>query len=187
MESNKKYDEEAYKLFAKLQSESNNDRYNKMDLVWEENSSGAKIYVGGVLASKDKEFLIHSGIKRIVNTQGSQTSNPFENDKDENGNPVFLYHRISVVQTPSLINHEAVWNFFVNFFKWMDEGIKNGDSILIHCLAGAHRAPTTAASYLLYHTRLPKQDVVNHLKLCRPIVDLSFSVSNVLGVIEQIL
>jgi protein-tyrosine phosphatase len=56
-------------------------------------------------------------------------------------------------------------------FDFIEEAISRGESVLIHCLAGAHRAGTTGVSCLIHFAHLPAKDAIVIAKRCRPIID----------------
>lgn len=52
------------------------------------------------------------------------------------------------------IVHMSAINYFKPLFDFIDEAIKNGDNVLIHCLAGAHRAGTVGIACLMHYAEL---------------------------------
>ena len=56
-------------------------------------------------------------------------------------------------------------------FLFIEEAISNGESVLVHCLAGAHRAGTTGVSCLIHFADLQVDEASRIAKRCRPIID----------------
>jgi protein-tyrosine phosphatase len=56
-------------------------------------------------------------------------------------------------------------------FQFVEEAISKGDSVLVHCLAGAHRAGTTGVSCLIHFADLQVDEAIRAAKKCRPIID----------------
>jgi protein-tyrosine phosphatase len=56
-------------------------------------------------------------------------------------------------------------------FDFIEEAISRGESVLVHCLAGAHRAGTTGVACLIHFAQLPVMDAISIAKRCRPIID----------------
>lgn len=52
--------------------------------------------------------------------------------------------------------------------KWIDNAIRNGKRVLVHCYGGLGRSGTIAASYLIYANGLKWQEAINHVRSCRP-------------------
>ena len=52
----------------------------------------------------------------------------------------------------------------------VDELVRGGHTVLVHCNAGYNRAPTIAIAYLCTHRGMRLADAVEHLKSCRPCV-----------------
>jgi len=42
-----------------------------------------------------------------------------------------------------------VLEFFSEVHNFIDEALNNGKNVMVHCLAGAHRAGTTGVSYMM--------------------------------------
>ena len=49
---------------------------------------------------------------------------------------------------------QAVITYFNRLFEWGDPVLAQGQNILVHCLAGAHRAGTTGVAYLMHLEKL---------------------------------
>jgi protein-tyrosine phosphatase len=45
---------------------------------------------------------------------------------------------------------EGVRVYFAPVFAWIDQCTSEGKNVLIHCLAGAHRAGTTSVAYIMH-------------------------------------
>ena len=59
-----------------------------------------------------------------------------------------------------LLTNDGVRRYFAPFFTWVDRAIEGGGNVLIHCLAGAHRAGTSGVAYLMHRTKLPAIDAI---------------------------
>ena len=69
-------------------------------------------------------------------------------------------------------NHTSLLNFLMPLFKFVDEALANGENVLVHCLAGAHRAGTTGVLCLMRYSG--ENDVavaIKTAKKLRPIID----------------
>lgn len=65
----------------------------------------------------------------------------------------------------------AILPFFQPVFKWIDEGVASGSGVLIHCVAGAHRAGTAGVAYCMYRNRVPLLATLHAVELLRWAVD----------------
>jgi protein-tyrosine phosphatase len=59
-------------------------------------------------------------------------------------------------------------------FKFVDDALARG-SVLVHCLAGAHRAGAMGALLLMRHSNLDVPSAIETAKSLRPIIDPHFS------------
>ena len=53
-----------------------------------------------------------------------------------------------------------VWGYFRVLFDFVDRELGGGRSVLVHCLAGAHRAGTAGTACLMHLCRLESKDAV---------------------------
>eukprot|EP01052_Picozoa_sp_SAG31_P014021 SAG31_NODE_859_length_11432_cov_5.450631_1_plen_305_part_00 len=68
-------------------------------------------------------------------------------------------------------SNDGMQQFFAPVFRWIDQATENGHSVLIHCLAGAHRAGTTAIAFLMHAHGLDSREATIAAKRCRPCID----------------
>ena len=68
----------------------------------------------------------------------------------------------------------AVKRFVDPMFKFVDDALARG-SVLVHCLAGAHRAGSTGVLLLMRHNHLDVPSAIETAKSLRPIIDPHFS------------
>lgn len=63
------FDSEALKIFAQLQAAGAGARstYNHADVIYQDNATGGKLFIGNQTAASDRSVLDKLGITRIVN------------------------------------------------------------------------------------------------------------------------
>ena len=128
--------------------------------------------------SKDKTSSSSSGGAspyHIALSPQPSSSIPTNNN---NSNTAIKYLRFPIsfwsrfVETRNNDNHLSLINFLTPLFKFVDNALANGENILIHCLAGAHRAGTTGVILLMRYSL--ENDVAVAIKIAkklRPIID----------------
>lgn len=168
------YDEEARKLFAKLNLQPcSRHRWSNLDAIWRhpsENGNGGTVYVGNYVAASNRKTLDERGITCVVNCQDQDSQNYFEKD------PTITYFRFPVARlavSRNSFDHrtgEGALEGFTPVFKFIDENISAGQSVLVHCLAGAHRAGTCGVAYLMYKANLGVDEAIAVAKKCRPVI-----------------
>ena len=62
---------------------------------------------------------------------------------------------------------EGVLRFFLPVFTFIEKVTAKGKNVLIHCLAGAHRAGTTSVSWLMYKNKMLTDEAILYGKKCR--------------------
>merc|ERR1719356_1459568 len=83
-----------------------------------------------------------------------------------------------------LRTHRGVLEFFTGVFDWIDKAVADGHNVLVHCLAGAHRAGTTGVAYTMHASDLDHRTAIVAVKACRPIVDPMGDLTNLLQQLE---
>jgi len=181
------YDDEARKLFEKLGlppdgSNRSGSSYNDADVVYR-HPNGACFLIGNQSIASNKEELTRRKIFKIVNCQEPQAKNVHEND------PHFEYYRgnfsISLWQyNPKNRTPEGLLEYMGNLFQWVDERLNKGHNVMVHCLAGAHRAGTAGTSYVMYKAGLDKKSALTAVQACRPFVDPIYDFKDLLEILE---
>lgn len=201
------YEEEAHKLFRSLNLPTTNvsstdrrPRYSNIDAIWKHPSDdGGTVYVGNAQAASDRRTLEERNIVAIVNCQDESSRNYFEDDD------TFEYYRFLVTRlsyqatkgrniTWSRNNNDGTteeqqlflaWWGYQKVFEFIQGHIAKGNSVLIHCLAGAHRAGATGTAWLMYQTGKGLQDSLQMAKACRPIISPFGALLECLHVLEE--
>lgn len=141
---------------------------------------GAQVFIGNATASSQKGILQKNRITHIVNCT-SDMVNALE------GDPSIAYYRFDLYKffaTLDLRSTRGVLEFFLPVFQWIDAAVNSGQSVLIHCLAGAHRAGTTGVAYVMHAADLDHQTAIAACKRCRPVVDPIGDLTNLLAQLD---
>ena len=165
------WDEEARTLFARLNIDcgGNRDKYRNVDAVYKHPTTGASLYIGNQTAARSESVLVGEKIFHIVNCQDASAANFFEAD------PRFAYKRFPVShwwREEGVDTHAGVLAFFENgCHAWIADALESGHNVMVHCLAGAHRAGTTGVSFMMREGRFDATTAIKLAKYQRPIVD----------------
>jgi len=124
-------------------------QYSGCDPVWRHPESGATFFVGDEFTAKNREALRRRKITRIVNCQDADGANYFE------GDPGLTYHEFTIGlwrRAPGVLDgDEGTWTFWEQYFAFIQESLSSGHNVLVHCLAGAHRAGTAGIAVLMLY------------------------------------
>ena len=160
------YDEEARKLFRELNlSPTAAASYSNLNAIWSHPDGRASVYVGNARAACELRTLRERHIAAIVNCQDEFSNNSFEDLSDMH------YHRFAVSRLA--VSHHSASPFqhgFQQAFAFIQRHLEEGNSVLIHCLAGAHRAGTVGTAWLMYKTEKSVDEALKLAKACRPII-----------------
>lgn len=167
---NTNYDDEAHKLFAQLNLQpSTSNKYANLDAIWRHKSAqGGTVYVGNYMAASNRKTLDERAITAVVNCQDKNTENYFESD-DKMTYLRFPVAKLSHSRIGGVLGKGALKGM-MPAFDFIDQQIAAGNSVLIHCLAGAHRAGTVGVAYLMYKTGMRADAAISTAKTCRPII-----------------
>ena len=134
------FDEEARKLWERLNLDPESrtgGQWNPTDPIWRHPTGGGTIYVGNQTAAENLPFLQSLGITRVVNcTTGASRIPNFHEGRG------LLYYTFSISSWSTSVNSTgaSVLAFANPMFSFIEAAISKGESVLVHCLAGAHRA-----------------------------------------------
>eukprot|EP00050_Salpingoeca_kvevrii_P011502 m.15770 g.15770 ORF g.15770 m.15770 type:complete len:248 (+) comp3459_c0_seq1:826-1569(+) len=187
------FDEEARKIFANLNLppdggaatplRAGSSRYRDADAVWQHPRGGGRVYIGNLSIAQNKAGLQQLGITHVVNCQGPESSNYFEDD----GDITYLrfpiaFWRVRLGPSPP---PETTKKFLTRYLAFVYGAVARGDSVLIHCLAGAHRAGTAGVIFVMAATKLPSLDALLAVQRCRPIVNPIGGFPHLLGLVDK--
>lgn len=165
------YDDEARKLWARLNLDPNTDNgngaYNSLDPVWRNPETGGTIYVGNEVAAKSLGMLQKHNITHVVNCTDSIPL--YHQNKPGAG---ITYLRFDITSHYHRVRTEKEAVVFVQpMLDFVTEATSKGNNVMVHCLAGAHRAGTTGVLCLMHFAKLGATDATFIAKQCRPIID----------------
>ena len=168
------FDEKARELFASLGLDAKGGApgantgsaigglYNPLDAIWRDKATTGTIFVGNQQAAQNSALLKQNGITHIVNCTDSM---PFFHQN------TFKYFRFNVTFWPSNESDEKLAQFLQPMLDFVDNCLAGGGCVLIHCLAGAHRAGTTGCMLLMHKAGLSSMVAVATAKKLRPVID----------------
>ena len=199
------YAEEGRKLLARVNMNLNDDekdaasgggespllsiqRYAWSNAIYQHpKNSNAKLYVGNYMSASSMDALNNTmnHCRRIVFCQSSDGIKHFEN------HPEFIYLDFpigmwrSYLPTSRRTPHD-VYMFFKPLFEFLDkELLQNHNSVLMHCLAGAHRAGTAGIASLMYLTGMSAIDATRTAQTLRPIINPISDFPYLLNLLEK--
>mmetsp|Transcript_23966 Transcript_23966/g.24207 ORF Transcript_23966/g.24207 Transcript_23966/m.24207 type:complete len:257 (+) Transcript_23966:67-837(+) len=167
------FDEEGRALWARLnldKSLQGGRHWNALDPIWKHPTTGGTIYVGNQSAAENLKMLQSKGITHVVNCTAGQASSQIPNYHER----TLRYYRFPISYWSNYVrpNDDASVQAFLNpVFEFIDSATNNGDSVLVHCLAGAHRAGTTGILCLMNYADLDPTSATRLAKQCRAVID----------------
>lgn len=144
-------------------------RYSPCDPLWRHPSTGAVLYVGNAAVASSRESLKKLNITRIVNCQDTDGRNYFEDD------PELRYLRFLIGRWREVRAvrdaGDGTWRFWEPYFSFVLESLNSGQNVLVHCLAGAHRAGTAGVAALMLLQSWGPEQATAAAKRLRPAID----------------
>ncbi len=117
------------------------------------------LFIGNHYAALDQEVIDTHNIRTIINCT----------DKDERINMNINYLQIPLNDPPSEKDIQYLNKMFYPSVLFIDNSIKNGNNVLVHCKIGSQRAATIVAMYLMVKYNTTSQEAINFIKNIRPI------------------
>jgi hypothetical protein len=126
------------------------NKWNPVDPIWKHPNGAGTIYVGNQTAAESLDVLRGIGVTHVVNcTVGSSQIPNFHEGKP--GSPIKYYRFPISFWSNHVDNSDAsVVAFVTPVFAFIEDAVAKGENVLIHCLAGAHRAGPTGCAVLMY-------------------------------------
>lgn len=124
--------------------------YNTMDPIFTHATTGGTIYVGNESAARSLQSLRERGITHVVNCTHGFSAIP-------NYHPTaFAYLTFEIAEWSQKIgpSDDSAAAFVAPLWAFIDSALAQGGSVLVHCLAGAHRAGTTGCACLIHYGRI---------------------------------
>ena len=168
----KDYNEEGRKLISSFGMKPASSQFNDLDPIFKDPTTGGMIFVGNENAARGPAAkLLSSNITHVVNCTDDM-NNFCEGDRVQ-------YLRFNVAywedagksRQPHPANASEIVAFILTLFAFVDDALAKGESVLVHCLAGAHRAGTTGCLLLMHRHALGPQDAIKAAKSLRPIIN----------------
>lgn len=142
-------------LLGQIRSSDHRSDYRLMDLIYHDPQTHGKIYVGNETSARQADRHAEK-ITHVVNCT------------DDLGNycatnPGMSYLRFNVSywmscgesrSTTRKSDADIVDWLYASVFAFVDAALAKGENVLVHCLAGAHRAGTTGILLLMYKVGL---------------------------------
>ena len=172
-------------LLAKIGVEASSGKHENVNAIWRDKATGGTIYVGNQNTAKGPaDVLLAKGITHVVNCTDDLPDYCAAAGKQK-------YYKFNVAnwQSAGASDYkdrgvEAQIAFVDKMTDWVDQVLANGGNVLVHCLAGAHRAGTTGILLLMHKEKLSREQATAAAKAARPIIDPIYDFVDLLALYE---
>jgi predicted protein tyrosine phosphatase len=186
------YDEEGRKLIASFGLTPAAGRYNDLDPIWRDERTGGVIYVGNERAARGPAArLREKGITHVVNCTDDMNNFCEARAGGDGAEPLtYLRWNVAYWQDAGVRRSERpataaqIVAFVRTLLDFVDAALADGGGVLVHCLAGAHRAGTTGCLLLMYKQQLSAAKAVMAAKQLRPVINPIGSLPRLLQLFE---
>ena len=111
------------------------------------------LFLGNRRDAEDLQSLKANGITHIVQAMPpTQFQSPYPDD--------FVYHIVNVEDS----SFENLGWYFGQIVEWVDDAIKNGGKVFVHCMAGMSRSASLVIAYIMYSQSLSLDDAYKFVK-----------------------
>ena len=155
--------------------------------IYKDPNTGGTIHVGNHMAAESIDKLNAmepAPCRRIVYCLDEWGKKPFQDD------PEFIYLNFNIGWWRRTLgddrdNPQKVLEYFTPLFEFLDQELAAGNAILIHCLAGAHRAGTAGIASLMYLTGMNAEEATKTAQTLRPIINPISDFPKLLKTLEE--
>jgi len=154
---------------------------SSLDMLFEHPATHGRLFVGSQRAASSRQDLHKHSIKHVVNCLDPTRPNFFE---EEDG---FEYLRFPIAHWRGfkLSTAKQVARYFAPLLGYVRLRLQAGHCVLLHCLAGAHRAGTAGVACLMFLSALNADDAVALAKKRRPIINPIAGFPDLLRMLER--
>ena len=161
------------------------------DGVFIDQETGGKLFVGGRNVGFSRAELRARRIRCIVQCEDEGSLCPFSKCEADDGKS-FEYLRFPLGQWRRRSDCDAIaaggaptLDFFAPLFRFVQSCLARGDCVLVHCLAGAHRAGAAGVALLMELCDVGYDEALLRLQAKRPIVQPNGYLPALLGALER--
>ncbi|XP_063241512.1 dual specificity protein phosphatase 3 [Bacillus rossius redtenbacheri] len=123
------------------------------------------IFIGDAGAAKDREYLKRLGVTHVLNTAEGNRFGMVNTSRDYYRGTNIKYLGIHLMDLP-MTNIGA---HFAETAEFIDEAIRNGGKVMVHCLMGMSRSSTCVLAYLMLKRGLSAADALRTVRSSRDI------------------
>ena len=158
-------------------------KYNNLDALWSSPSNGASIFVGNQTAARSLDILDKNHITCVVNCTDCMPNYHQDNSR-------ISYYRFDIsafVHSPKSGDYmdKEIKTFISPMLAFVMDAISSGKSVLVHCLAGAHRAGTTGIALLMVFGEMNQNVATATAKRLRDVINPIGNLPNFLSALER--
>jgi len=171
--------------------------YRNLDVLYKHTPTNACILVGNDRAASSISIINTNKIKTIINCTRPSHSGCLPNY--HSSNPLIKYYDFPVACWNDYIIYDdrgekvtdirekfnKLTLFFGPMLQCIEQALRRGENVLIHCLAGAHRAGTTSIITLMHFKDLNAEQATRLAKSIRPVIDPISDFPALLHLFEQ--
>eukprot|EP00996_Jenningsia_fusiforme_P002421 NODE_324_length_2455_cov_26.194929_g300_i0.p1 GENE.NODE_324_length_2455_cov_26.194929_g300_i0~~NODE_324_length_2455_cov_26.194929_g300_i0.p1 ORF type:complete len:720 (+),score=161.75 NODE_324_length_2455_cov_26.194929_g300_i0:215-2374(+) len=119
------------------------------------------LFVGNVVASQEEEFLFLNKVVHIINCASNQAPNLF----DQAG---VAYISFPWEEDGSTVLFDADDRVLDQIFQFIDKGLENGESVLVHSWNGVSRCCAAIAAYMMIKYGWALSNTLHYLQVTHP-------------------
>mmetsp|Transcript_12078 Transcript_12078/g.26697 ORF Transcript_12078/g.26697 Transcript_12078/m.26697 type:complete len:280 (-) Transcript_12078:74-913(-) len=149
--------------------ESEKANYKPCSAIWTHPTSGGQLFIANQASATSKDVLQEHKVGFIVNCLDYLgTPAPFHDDPDVR----YLYYPVAYWrEAASDRSPKSVARVLAPLLGSVRDNLEKGGSVMIHCLAGCHRAGTAGVAGLMELCNLDFKSALCAAKVARPSVD----------------
>ena len=171
--------------------------YRNLNILYKNPSTGGIIFTGNDRAASNLNILTKNRITSVVNCTRPAVAGTLPNYHINTGRIRYYDFPIACWNAYVLEDdfgekckgqgqrYDQLTKFLKPMLQFIEKTINRGENVLIHCLAGAHRAGTTSIICLMHFNDLKAGKATKLAKSIRPVIDPISDFPRLLDLFEQ--
>ena len=139
-------------------------KFHPINLIFEDKKTGGRVYCGNLSAATSSNILQENNISNVIDCRARPDSTEL---------PCIQRHNFPVENWVETVKQRrcSVLEYMRPTLDFLDTAVARGESTLVHCLAGAHRAGTASVAYLMHRLGMTRLEATDLAKSRRSVIN----------------
>jgi len=141
------------------------------------------LFLGSQQNASSRDQFVNLKIQRVLNCASLEVPNSFNNMVLGDVHKCIKYHGLPIDDDPS----QDLTKYLGKATHFIEQAKKKRQIVLVHCRAGKSRSVSIVIAYLITYQNMSFKEAYDHVKTCRPNIDINSGFLDQLQALKGIL